>query len=147
MTTPALGDGRLVLEPLRVDHAAEMVDVLSDAGLYAFTGGSPPSRDELERRYERQVTGSGDTDEVWHTWVVRLGDGGPAVGYIQATVRPAVGSAELAWSWVLPGRVGASRARPPRWCSTTCGPKERAASSRTCTPTTSPRSGWRPGWE
>ncbi len=97
MTPPALGDGRLVLEPLRVDHAAEMVDVLSDAGLYAFTGGSPPSRDELERRYERQVAGSGDPDEVWHTWVVRLGDGGPAVGYVQATVRPAAGSAELAW--------------------------------------------------
>jgi len=97
VTTPALGDGRLVLEPLRVDHAAEMVDVLSDAGLYAFTGGSPPSRDELDRRYERQVAGSGDSDEVWHTWVVRLGDGGPAVGYVQATVRPAAGSAELAW--------------------------------------------------
>ena len=97
MTTPALGDGRLVLEPLRVDHAAEMVDVLSDAGLYAFTGGSPPSRDDLERRYERQVAGSGDPDEVWHTWVVRLGDGGPAVGYVQATVRLSVGSADLAW--------------------------------------------------
>ena len=97
MTTPALGDGRLVLEPLHVDHATEMVDVLSDAALYAFTGGSPPSRDELERRYERQVAGSGDPDEVWHTWVVRLGDGGPALGYVQATVRPAAGSAELAW--------------------------------------------------
>ena len=97
MTGPALGNGRLVLEPLRVDHADEMVDVLSDAGLYAFTGGSPPSRDELERRYARQVAGSGDPAEVWRTWVVRLGDDGPAVGYVQATVRPAAGSAELAW--------------------------------------------------
>ena len=97
MTTPALGDARLRLEPLRVDHAGELVDVLSDAALYAFTGGSPPSRDELERRYARQVAGSPDPAEQWHNWVVRLGNHGPAVGYVQATVRPAAGSAELAW--------------------------------------------------
>jgi hypothetical protein len=53
VTTSALADGRLVLEPLRIDHAAEMVDVLSDAGLYAFTGGSLPSRGDLDRRYAR----------------------------------------------------------------------------------------------
>jgi RimJ/RimL family protein N-acetyltransferase len=97
VTTPALRDGRLVLEPLRVDHAGELVDVLSDAGLYAFTGGSPPSRADLERRYERQVAGSGRPDEVWHNWVVRPGVEGPAVGYVQATLRPAGGVAELAW--------------------------------------------------
>ena len=97
MTTPALGDGRLVLEPLRVDHAAEMVDVLSDAGLYAFTGGSPPSRTALEQRYARQVAGSGDPAQAWHNWVVRLGADGPAVGYVQATIGPVEGMAELAW--------------------------------------------------
>jgi len=97
VTTPPLGDGRLVLEPLRVDHAGELVDVLSDAGLYAFTGGSPPSREELERRYARQVAGSGRADEVWHNWVVRLGAAGPAVGYVQATLGPEDGVAELAW--------------------------------------------------
>jgi RimJ/RimL family protein N-acetyltransferase len=97
VTTPPLGDGRLVLEPLRVDHAGELVDVLSDAGLYAFTGGSPPSREELERRYARQVAGSGRPDEVWHNWVVRLGPEGPAMGYVQATLGPEDGVAELAW--------------------------------------------------
>ncbi|MFL6151087.1 MAG: GNAT family N-acetyltransferase [Ornithinibacter sp.] len=97
MTTPPLGDGRLVLEPLRVDHAGEMVDVLSDAGLYAFTGGSPPSREELERRYAGQVAGPDRADEVWHNWVVRLGAGGPAVGYVQATLGPHDGVSELAW--------------------------------------------------
>ena len=97
MTTPALADGRLRLEPLRVDHAGELVDVLSDAGLYAFTGGSPPSLDDLERRYARQVAGSGDPAEQWHNWVVRLGDGGPVVGYVQATVHPSAARAELAW--------------------------------------------------
>jgi RimJ/RimL family protein N-acetyltransferase len=97
VTTSALADGRLVLEPLRVGHAAEMVGVLADAGLYAFTGGSPPSRDDLDRRYARQVRGSGEPGEVWLNWVVRLGDDGPAVGYVQATVQPAAASAELAW--------------------------------------------------
>ena len=97
MTTAPLGDHRLRLEPLRVDHAGELVDVLSDAGLYAFTGGSPPSRADLEARYARQVAGSGDPDEVWHNWVVRLGADGPAVGYVQATVAPAGRTAEVAW--------------------------------------------------
>ncbi len=96
MTTPPLGDGRLVLEPLRVDHAGELVDVLADAGLYAFTGGSPPSLEALERRYARQVGGPDRPDEVWHNWVVRLGAVGPAVGYVQATLAQH-GVAELAW--------------------------------------------------
>ena len=97
MTTPVLGDARLRLEPLRVDHAGELVDVLSDAGLYAFTGGSPASLADLEQRYARQVAGSSDPAEQWHNWVVRLGDDGPAVGYVQATVHPVEASAELAW--------------------------------------------------
>jgi RimJ/RimL family protein N-acetyltransferase len=97
VTTPALGDARLRLEPLRVDHAGELVDVLSDAGLYAFTGGSPPSVADLDQRYARQVAGSRDPAEQWHNWVVRLGNHGPAVGYVQATVRPVDGVAELAW--------------------------------------------------
>jgi RimJ/RimL family protein N-acetyltransferase len=97
VTTPPLGDDRLRLEPLRVDHAGELAGVLADAGLYAFTGGSPPSRTVLEQRYARQVAGSGDPREVWHNWVVRLGDDGRAVGYVQATVHPAEASAELAW--------------------------------------------------
>ena len=74
-----------------------MATVLSDAGLYAFTGGSPPSPAVLEQRYARQVAGSGDPAQEWHNWVVRLGADGPAVGYVQATVDPVAGVAELAW--------------------------------------------------
>lgn len=95
--TPPLRGGILVLEPLRVEHAAEMVAVLADAGLFAYTGGSPPALEELEARYARQAAGSGDPAERWHNWVVRLGDEGPAVGYVQATVRPGDAVAELAW--------------------------------------------------
>ena len=87
----------VVLEPVGVAHAPEMVGVLSDAALYRFTGGSPPSLGELEARFARQAEGSGDPAEEWHTWVVRLGDDGPAAGYVQATVRPFDAVAELAW--------------------------------------------------
>jgi RimJ/RimL family protein N-acetyltransferase len=95
--TVELRGDRVVLEPLRVQHAAEMVDVLSDAALYRYTGGSPPSAAELEARYVRQVAGSGDPAQEWHSWVVRLGDDGPATGYVQATVGPEQATAELAW--------------------------------------------------
>lgn len=95
--TSPLGDGRLRLEPLQVEHAGEMVEVLADPDLYRFTGGEAPSREALECRYARQVAGSGDSRETWHTWVVRLGDHGPAVGYVQATVHPSGREAELAW--------------------------------------------------
>ena len=42
-------------------------------------------------------TFTGDPDEVWQNWVVRLEDGGPVVGYVQATRHLSAGSAELAW--------------------------------------------------
>jgi RimJ/RimL family protein N-acetyltransferase len=96
-STPSLRDGRLVLEPLRVEHATEMAPVLSDAALFTFTGGAPLSRAALEERYARQVAGPADPAEEWHNWVVRLGEPGPAVGYVQATVTPGDHTAELAW--------------------------------------------------
>jgi RimJ/RimL family protein N-acetyltransferase len=85
---------RLRLEPLTVDHAAAMVQVLADQSLYEFTGGSPPTLDELTARYTRQSLGrSPDGSEQWLNWVVVLAD--EPIGYVQATV---VGSeAEIAW--------------------------------------------------
>ena len=71
-----------------------MVSVLSDPSLYEFTGGTPPTLEELTDRYARQAVGhSPDGTEQWLNWVVLL-DSTP-VGYVQATV---VGdSAEIAW--------------------------------------------------
>jgi RimJ/RimL family protein N-acetyltransferase len=80
---------RLVLAPLTAGDAEEMVEVLSDPALYRFTGGEPPSLAELRARYERQALGAPpDGSEVWANWIVRLRDGGAAVGYVQATVGP-----------------------------------------------------------
>jgi hypothetical protein len=38
---------RLALEPLRAEHATEMVAVLADPRIYEFIGDAPPSEDEL----------------------------------------------------------------------------------------------------
>ncbi len=81
------------LHALRVDDAQEMVAVLSAPGLYTITGGGPPSLDELRRRYQSQVAGSGRVDEQWRNWIVRLD--AAAVGYVQATV--VADTATLAW--------------------------------------------------
>ena len=82
----------VVLEPLRVEHAEEMAGVLADPGLYRFTGGEPPSVDELSARYAAQVGGRSGA-QWWLNWVIRA-RGVPA-GYVQATVEGGV--AELAW--------------------------------------------------
>lgn len=88
---------RLVLEPLRPDHATELAPVLADPALHEFIGGSPATAEELRGRYERQAVGrSAAGDELWFNWIARAGGpGGAAVGYVQATV---IGdAAELAW--------------------------------------------------
>lgn len=92
--TPELTTERLVLTPLRVDDAREMVGVLSDAALYTFTGGAPPELEQLQSLYRHQVAGPKSNGEVWHNWVIRLSGGG-AIGVVQATVMGE--SADVAW--------------------------------------------------
>ena len=87
---------RLTLEPLRPGHAAELVAVLSDAALYEFTGGEPPTLDELRERYERQAVGHlPDGSQQWLNWIVRTAEDGQAIGFVQATVVDGV--ADVAW--------------------------------------------------
>jgi RimJ/RimL family protein N-acetyltransferase len=93
--TAELRTERLVLTPLRVSDAAEMIAVLADAGLYQFTGGRAPNLEELEARYRAQAMGPPREDESWHNWILRLIGPEIAIGFIQATV---IGdSADLAW--------------------------------------------------
>jgi RimJ/RimL family protein N-acetyltransferase len=86
---------RLVLEPLREEHAREMAAVLADPALHAFTGGAPLGAAELQARYERLVAGSPDPDVVWRNWVIRLAREDRLAGTVQATI--AGGVAEVAW--------------------------------------------------
>lgn len=97
--TPLAGR-RVLLEPLRVEHADALAPLLDDPALHAFTGGSPATASELRERYARQVLGrSPDGSEGWLNWVVHLRDDGIAVGIVQATLRRAADAttAELAW--------------------------------------------------
>jgi RimJ/RimL family protein N-acetyltransferase len=81
---------RIRLVPLEVGDAEEMVEVLSGADLYTFTGGAPPTLAELRERYARQVVGrSPDGREEWHNWIIRTVADDEAVGYVQATIADA----------------------------------------------------------
>ncbi len=111
-TAPTLVTDRLVLTPLTVDDADEMTSVLADERMYAFTGGEPPTVEQLRFRYGRQVVGRSPTgDEWWLNWIVRLEPDG-AVGTVQATVAADGASADVAWQVGVPwqGRGVASEA-------------------------------------
>jgi RimJ/RimL family protein N-acetyltransferase len=86
---------RLDLLPLRIEHAAEMSNVLSDPALHTFIGGTPYSPAALLARYERLVAGSPDPAERWLNWVIHLRDEDCLVGTVQATIIDR--SAEIAW--------------------------------------------------
>ncbi|UNX55647.1 GNAT family N-acetyltransferase [Georgenia sp. TF02-10] len=73
-----------------------MAGVLSDVSLYRFTGGEPPSEEELVRRYSSQVRGfSPDGSDVWINYIVVL-DAEP-IGYVQAAIPVGGDVAEVAW--------------------------------------------------
>ena len=91
--TPRLKSKRLLLDPLSLEDAPEMVVVLGDPELYEFDGGEPRDLASLTETYARLAPGCPREDEVWHNWILR--SDGNAIGFVQATV---VGEeAELAW--------------------------------------------------
>jgi RimJ/RimL family protein N-acetyltransferase len=96
---------RLVLEPLRVEHAVEMAPVLDDIALHRYIGGRPASVRELSERYRRLAVGrSPDGTEGWLNWVIRCRASGEPAGTVQATVsRDGLRrQAELAWVVATP---------------------------------------------
>jgi RimJ/RimL family protein N-acetyltransferase len=95
LTTP-----RLVLEPLRADHARELAPLLADPALHAFTGDEPATEAQLHARYTRQAAGqSPDATQGWLNWVARDRATHAAVGTVQATISDGDDgrTAELAW--------------------------------------------------
>jgi len=78
---------RLRLDPLTVADAEPMAAVYADPRMFEFTGGEPPTRESLQRRYEVLVAGrSPDGTESWLNWIVRTLDPPQVVGTMQATV-------------------------------------------------------------
>jgi RimJ/RimL family protein N-acetyltransferase len=118
-----LTTARLLLSPLRVADAPAMVSLLSDARMYEFTGGSPPTLAELTDRYERLAgRRSSDGSELWFNWIVRLRDGAVPVGVVQATVAPDGTTADVAWEigveWQGRGLAGEAAVELVRWLIT-----------------------------
>jgi RimJ/RimL family protein N-acetyltransferase len=100
---------RLLLEPLRRDHAVEAAAAFGDADVYRFIGGEPPTVEQLRARYDRQVAGhSPDGREGWLNWMSRLRTTSRLVGSVQATLTREVGGqvvAELAWVVAQPDQA------------------------------------------
>ena len=92
---------RLVLRPLRVDDADEMVQVLSDPALHEFTGGEPATLDELRARFSGWAAGSGSPDEVWLNWIVWSRTDRAAVGTVQATIVHPAGDSTAFVAWTI----------------------------------------------
>lgn len=104
---PRLTTDRLLLEPLRVEHADEMAGILDDPDLHAYIGGDPATVDQLRSRYAQQVAGrSTDGSQRWHNWILRRRDTGAAVGTLQTTVTAEQGRsvAEVAWVVAVPAQ-------------------------------------------
>ena len=96
---------RLTAEPIVPAHAAAMHVILSDPAMYSFTGGQPPSLDDLSARYELLASRhSPDGAQIWCNWALRERATGELVGVMQATLpaegppsRTAAGVAAVAW--------------------------------------------------
>ena len=104
MRAALITTARLILEPLSVSHAAEMVGVLSGTVVYRYTGGAAPTEEELTGRYAVQAVGvSPDGREAWLNWIIR--ENGAAVGFVQASVAlhvPGQGQEPTAYvAWVV----------------------------------------------
>ncbi|WP_407344268.1 GNAT family N-acetyltransferase [Pengzhenrongella phosphoraccumulans] len=97
---------RLVLEPLRREHAGDLFRVLDDERLRGFIGGRPATEAELAARVTRQIRGtSSDGAQGWCNWVVRHRQTGSVIGTVQATLRteaPERVAAEVAWVIATP---------------------------------------------
>lgn len=82
-----LTTARLVLAPQRATHAEEMYAVLTDPAIYEYENQPPASLEALRERYRKLETGrSPDGTQLWLNWVVGVGEDGPLIGYVQATV-------------------------------------------------------------
>jgi len=95
----ALQTRRLLLAPIRADHADAMYDGLLEPSLYAYQTDEPP-RDvaSLRARYARLASGL-STDDLahWFNWILVRRDDGAAAGYVQATLWKDLSSAEIGY--------------------------------------------------
>lgn len=90
------------LEPLSVDHAAEMLQVLADDSFYEFTGGQASTLAQLRHRYAFQSLGhSADGSQGWCTWILMLRGDDLPVGFIHATLEANAAGLVASTAWVI----------------------------------------------
>lgn len=98
----ALDTERLRLTPLVPDDANELLPVLDDQRLHAFTGGRPETIDELRARLDAwEAERSPDGREAWLNWLVRSADDRRVVGTMQATVERHPGGSRAIVGWTV----------------------------------------------
>jgi len=97
-TIPTLSTVRLVLSPLMVADAADMVEIYADQAMHTYTGGAPRTAEELRERFERLTVGwNHDRSEQWCNWIVRCQEQSSPVGAMQATIATDLEWAAVAW--------------------------------------------------
>ena len=118
--TPELSTNRLRLEPLRVEHADEMVEVLAPRALYEYYPDEPsPTLEALRETYRRQTRGhSSDGRQTWNNWIIRLISSGEAIGFIQVTTVDS--EAEMAWVVGVPWQGNGYAAEAARAVRDSC---------------------------
>jgi [ribosomal protein S5]-alanine N-acetyltransferase len=81
---------RTNIEPLEVEHAGKLYNLLLDENLYRFIPIDPPvSLGALAARYNRlRQRISPDGQERWLNWAIRINATADYVGTIEATVMP-----------------------------------------------------------
>jgi ribosomal-protein-alanine N-acetyltransferase len=79
--------GDLSLEPQTAAHADEMYRILCDPAFYVHENQPPESPQALRERFARlESRQSGNGQELWLNWVVRLARN-DLIGFVQATLR------------------------------------------------------------
>jgi RimJ/RimL family protein N-acetyltransferase len=99
--TEPIDTARLVLEPLRIEHAEPMAVVLADPRLHEFIGGTPSTAAELRDRYARMLAGPEDPAVSWCNWMIRLRGQDELTGTVQATISPGADGLQAEVAWVI----------------------------------------------
>jgi len=96
---------RLVLEPLRIEHAELCIGKLQELELYTYVPQEPPVEvEELRTNYKRILSGSQTTDEVWLNWFGKCRSSGEYICFVQATVNVTTRSSDIAYQTFYPFR-------------------------------------------